>query len=192
MKSIIATYARNTVFANILLFLIIISGIVGAGTMIREFFPQFSLDIITVSGAYPGANPEEVEEGISRKIESAIEGLEGVKQFTTRFSENISTTTIEVQEDYDVDRVLDKVRSNVEGIDTFPVDAEKPIITNLTLKDSVMIFALSGNMSERHLKEWAETTKDEILLLPEVSQVTVFGIRDYEISIEISEEALRR
>lgn len=192
MKEIIATYARNTVFANILLVLIILSGIIASATMIREFFPEFSLDIITVTVAYPGANPEEVEEGISRKIESSIEGLEGIKQFTTRSNENISVTTIEVKEDYDVDRVLDKIRSNVDGIDTFPVDAEKPIITNLTLKDSVMIFALSGNMSERRLKEWAEVTKDEILLLPEVSQVTVFGIRDYEISIEISEEKLRR
>ena len=192
MKNLIATYARNIVFANILMFLIILSGIVAGGTMIREFFPEFSLDIITVSVAYPGANPEEVEEGVSRKVESAIEGLEGIKQFTTKSSENISFSTIEVQEEYNVDRVLDKVRSKVDAISTFPVDAEKPIITNLTLKDSVMVFALSGKMSERRLKEWAEKIKDEILLLSEVSQVTIFGIRDYEISVEVSEEKLRQ
>ncbi len=192
MKNFIALYARNSVFANILLFLIIFSGVVAASSMIREFFPEFSLDIIMVSVAYPGANPEEVEEGISRKVENAIEGVEGIKEFTTRSQENISVTTIEVEEDYDVNRVLDKVRSKVDGISTFPVDAEKPIVNDLTIKNSVMVFSLSGNMSERRLKEWAEKMKDEIQLLPEVSQVTVFGIRDYEISIEVSEEKLRQ
>ncbi|MBU2511347.1 efflux RND transporter permease subunit [bacterium] len=192
MKNLIATYARNTVFANILLLLIILSGIVAGVTMIREFFPEFSLDMITISVAYPGANPEEVEEGVSRKVESAVEGLEGIKQFTTHSSENVSFTLIEVKEGFDVDKVLDRIRNSVNSIATFPVDTEKPIITDLTLKDSVMVFSLSGNMTERRLKEWAEQVKDEILLLPEVTQVTVFGIRDYEISIEVSEEKLRQ
>ncbi len=192
MKELIATYARNRVFANILLFLTILAGIVAAGSMVREFFPEFALDIITVSVVYPGANPEEVEEGISRKIESAIEGLEGIKEFTTRSSENLSFTTIEVEDGYDANDILDSIRTNINSISTFPVDAEKPIITNLTLKNSVMILSLSGNMSERRLKEWAENTKDEILLMPEVSQVTVFGIRDYEISLEVSEAKLRQ
>ena len=80
MKRGLAAFANNTVFANILLVLIFLAGGIAAVSMIRENFPEFSVDIITVSVAYPGADPEEVEEGISRKIEEALEGLEGVKQ----------------------------------------------------------------------------------------------------------------
>ncbi|MBT4092269.1 MAG: efflux RND transporter permease subunit [Deltaproteobacteria bacterium] len=191
MKNIIAIYARNTVFANILMVIIILSGLVAASKMIREFFPEFSLDLITITIVYPGANPEEVEEGISRKVESAIEAIEGVKQYTTKSMENVSLTTIEVTDGYSVDKVLDRVRSNINGIATFPVNAEKPVITDLSTQESVMIMGLSGDISERRLKEWAENMKDEIVALPQVSRANIFGVRNYEIAIEVSEKTLQ-
>jgi multidrug efflux pump subunit AcrB len=83
------------------------------------------------------------------------------------------------------------VRSKVEAISTFPVDAEKPVISELTLKDPVMLLYLSGDMSERRIKEWSERVKDEIQQLPDISQVEIFGARDYEIGIEVSRGALR-
>ena len=191
MKRVLAAFARNTVFANIILVLIFLAGGIATMSMIRENFPEFSLDMITISVPYPGADPEEVEEGISRKIEEAIEGLEGIKQYTTTSSENVGTAVIEVKEDYDVGDVLEKVRSRVDAISSFPVDAEKPVITELTLKDPVMLLYFSGDMSERRIKEWSERIKDEIQQVPEVSQVEIFGARGYEISIEVSEKRLR-
>jgi len=191
MKRVIAAFARNTVFANIILVLIFMAGGIATVSMIREIFPEFSLDMITISVPYPGADPEEVEEGISRKIEEALEGLEGVKQYTSHSSENVGTTIIEVKEDYDVSDVLERVRSKVNAISSFPVDAEKPVITELMLKDPVMLLYFSADMSERRIKEWSEIIKDEIKQLPEVSKVGIFGARDYEINIEISEERLR-
>jgi len=191
MKRVLAAFARNTVFANIVLILIFLAAWLATISMIRETFPEFSLDLITISVPYPGADPEEVEEGISRKIEEAIEGLEGIKQYTTESSENVGTATIEVKEDYNIDDVLDRVRTEVNAISTFPVDAEKPVITELMLKDPVMLLYLSGDMSERRIKEWSEKIKDEIQQLPEVSQVGIFGAREYEIGIEVSEERLR-
>jgi multidrug efflux pump subunit AcrB len=191
MKGILAAFAKNTVFANIVLVLIFVAGGIATLSMIRENFPEFSLDVITISVPYPGADPEEVEEGISRKIEEALEGLEGIKLYTTTSSENVGTTVIEVKEDYDVGDVLEKVRSNVDAISSFPVDAEKPIISELILKDPVILLYFSGDMSERRIKEWSESIKDEIQQIPEVSQVEIFGARGYEISIEVSEERLR-
>jgi len=190
MKRVIAAFARNTVFANIILVLIFMAGGFATMSMIRETFPEFSLDMITISVPYPGADPEEVEEGISRKIEEALEGLEGVKQYTSHSSENVGTTIIEVKEDYDVSDVLERVRSKVNAISSFPVDAEKPVITELMLKDPVMLLYFSAEMSERRIKEWSEIIKDEMQQLPEVSKVGIFGARDYEINIEISEERL--
>ncbi len=191
MKRVIAAFARNTVFANIVLVLIFLAGGVAVMSMIRENFPEFSLDMITISVPFPGADPEEVEEGISQKIEETIEGLEGVKQYTTTSSENVGTAIIEVKKNYNIDDVLDRVRTKVDAISTFPVDAEKPVITELILKDPVMLLYLSGDMSERRIKEWSEKIKDEIQQLTEVSHVQIFGARGYEINIEISEERLR-
>jgi len=191
MKRILASFARNTVFANIVLILIFLAGGIATLSMIRENFPEFSLDIIIISIPYPGADPEEVEEGISRKIEEAVEGIEGIKQFNTESSENIGTAWIEVKKDFEVDDVLDKIRTKVNAISTFPVAAEKPVISELTLKDAVMLLYLSGDMSERRIKEWSERIKDDLQALPEVSQVGIFGARGYEIGIEVSEERLR-
>jgi len=191
MKRVMAAFARNTVFANIVLVLIFLAGGIATMSMIRENFPEFSLDMITISVSYPGADPEEVEEGISRKIEEAIEGLEGIKQYTTQSSENVGSAIIEVKEDYDVSDVLEKVKSKVNAISSFPVDAERPIITELILKNPVMLLYFSGDMSERRIKEWSERIKDEIQQLSEVSQVEIFGAREYEIGIEVSEERLR-
>jgi multidrug efflux pump subunit AcrB len=191
MKRVMAAFARNTVFANIVLVMIFLAGGIATMSMIRENFPEFSLDMITISVPYPGADPEEVEEGISRKIEEAIEGLEGIKQYTTQSSENVGTAIIEVKEDYDVSDVLEKVKSKVNAISSFPVDAERPIITELMLKNPVMLLYFSGDMSERRIKEWSERIKDEIQQLSEVSQVEIFGAREYEIGIEVSEERLR-
>ncbi len=191
MRAIMTAFAKNKVFANIVLLLVFIGGAIAATSMIRENFPEFSLDMITVSVAYPGADPEEVEEGISRKIEEAVEGLEGIKMYTTNSSENLSYALIEVREDYDLDEVLDRVRNKVDSISTYPADAEKPVISELTLKDPVVLLYLSGNMGEKLLKEWAESLKDEIQQIPVISQVETFGTRDYEIGIEISEESLR-
>jgi len=191
MKKVLAAFARNTVFANIVLVMIFVSGWIATKSMIRETFPEFSLDMIIVSVPYPGADPEEVEEGISRKIEEAIEGVEGIKLYTTESRENQGSANIEVKEDYDVNAVLDDVRTKINAISTFPVDAEKPVIYELTLKDPVIMLYLSGNMSERRLKEWSEQLKDEIQQLPPVSQVGIFGTREYEIGIEVSEQRLR-
>ncbi len=191
MKRILAAFAGNTVFANIVLLMIFMAGGLAVTSMLRESFPQFSLDLISIQVPYPGADPEEVEEGISLKIEDALETVEGIKQYTTRSSENLASITVEIQEGYDVGKVLDQVKSKVDAISTFPVDAEQPVITEVLLHDSVMMLALSGGLNEKQLKTWANRVKDEVKQLDGISQVEVFGSRDYEISIEVSEERLQ-
>ncbi len=191
MKRVLAAFARNTVFANIMIVLVFLAGAISTCSMTRENFPEFSLDMISISVSYPGADPEEVEEGISRKIEEAVEGIEGVKLYTTESHEGVGMALIEVKEGYDLQEVLDKVRTQVNAVSTFPVDAEKPVISEITLKDAVMLLYLSADMPERRTKEWSERLKDEIQQLEPVSQVGVFGTRAYEISIEISEQRLR-
>ncbi|MGQ9669128.1 MAG: efflux RND transporter permease subunit [Desulfosoma sp.] len=192
MKTILAAFAQNRVFANIVLVLIFTAGIMASFLMLKENFPEFSLDMITISVPYPGADPEEVEEGICRKMEEALKGVEGIKQIITQARENAGTATIEVMENADLRVVLDRVRAKIDAISTFPVDAERPVITDVTLRSPVALVYLSGDMSEERLKEWAERVKDDLQALPEISQVETFGTRDYEIQIEVSEPTLRR
>ncbi len=192
MNKLLAAFARNTVFANILLFLIFFAGFLAVKSMVRESFPEFSIDMISITVLYPGADPEEVEEGVNQKIEEALESVEGIKQYTTKSAENMASVTIEVKDGHDTAEVLDKVRSHVNAISTLPLDAEKPIIREIVRKQVVMLLALSGDLSEKQLKQWGEQIKDEVKQLPLISQVEAYGTREYEIGIEVSEERLRR
>lgn len=192
MNNVLAAFAKNSVFANIVLLMIFLAGALGTSQMIRESFPEFSIDMINISVAYPGADPEEVEEGVSAKIEDAIESIEGIKQYTTKSSENVSSIIIEVKNGFDTARVMDEVKSQVNAISTFPVDAENPVITEIINKETVMLLALTGEIPEKQMKEWGERIKDEVKQLPVISQVEVFGTREYEIGIELSEERLRQ
>ena len=191
MRRIIAACARNTVFVNIFMLLFFVVGIAGSIMLVRERLPQVGIDLVTVTVPFPGADPLEVEEAICTKIEEAIDGVEGVKQYTTISQENRGTAVIEVLEEYDISEVKEELTSRVDAISTFPPDAEKPIITKPVLRLDVITVALTGAEDERRLKEWAEEVKDELQALPELSQVEISGAREYEISIEVSEEALR-
>ncbi len=192
MKRLLASFAQNRVFANILMLLILLAGMIASQSMIRESMPEMSLDMITIRVSYPGADPEEVEEAISRKIEEALDGLEGIKEYTTTSSESSSSATVEIKENYDPDEVLEDVKTLIEAINTLPSDAERPIVQDVTIHRSAMSLYLTGDMPEQRLKEWTESIKDEIQALPEVTQVSVSGIRDYEINIGVSEEKLRQ
>lgn len=190
MNRIITAFAQNRVFANLIMTTILMVGILSAFVMVREDMPDMQLDIIVISVVYPGADPEEIEEGISRKIEDAIDGLEGIDQITSTSSEGQSRTTITVIDGYDPDRLLDRVRNEVDSITTFPEDAETPSIIRPQIQKAVISLALISQMPETRLKEWADTVKKEVQRLPGVSQVNLSGTRSYEISVEISQANL--
>ena len=192
MNNLLASFARNTVFANILLLLIFLAGFLATKSMVRESFPEFSIDMISISVSYPGADPQEVEEGINQKIEEALESVQGIERYTTKSYENRASVTVEVKDEYDTAKVLRDVESHVNAISTFPVDAEKPVIREIVRKQVVMLLSLSGDLTEKQLKQWGERIRDEVKLLPLISLVEAYGTREYEIGIEISEEKLRR
>ena len=191
---LIRRFVNNPAAANMLMILLLGGGIVAALTVPREMFPEFSVDVVQVSVPYPGATPAEVEEGICLKIEEMVENLDGVKEISSVAREGMGTVIIEVETDAEVSEVLDRVKSEVDKID-FPIDAEDHSVVELTIRHQVIQVAIAGedpNTSERTLKELAEEVRDEIVDLPGISQVSVAGVREYEISVEVSEEMLRR
>ena len=185
-------FARNSVAANLLMALIVVGGLLAAFSVISEVMPEISLDRVLVEVPYRGAAPEEVEEAVCVRIEEAIYGLDGIKQIVSTASENVGTVMIELELGADMRRVLDDVKGRVDAIDTFPEETEKPIIRELVARQQVTDLAVSGYADEFVLKAVAERVRDELSALPEISQVELTSARPYEISIEVSETALRR
>ena len=185
-------FARNSVAANLLMAFIAVSGVIGLLNIRGEDFPLVSLDMLTVEVPYLGAAPEEVEEGVCIRIEEAIQGIDGIKQITSTAAENMGTVLIEVELGADVRVVLDEVKNRVDAIDTFPELTEKPIISELLPRINVIYLAVSGPVGERTLKSVAESVRDDLASIPQISQIELVGARPYEISVEVSEAALRR
>jgi multidrug efflux pump subunit AcrB len=192
-RGLIAWFTRNTVAANLLMWLIVVAGALTLLFGVKvEIFPEMQVQTITVGVEYPGAAPDEVERGICSPIEEAVSGLTGVKRVTSTATENAGAVSIEVMADFDIRRVLDDVKNRVDAITTFPEQAEKPVVQEVVLRRQVIWIAVAGDAEERVLKRVAEQVRDDLLALPEITQVELANVRPYEISIEVGEEALRR
>ncbi len=192
MNGIINWFARNPVAANLLMVFLIVSGTIATFTVKEEVFPEFELDMVTIDVPYLGAAPEEVESAVSVRIEEAIQGIDGIKQITSTASEGMGTVQVELELGADARKVVDDIKSNVDAITMFPAETEKPIIRELTTRQQVVDIAVAGDTDELTLKRVAERVRDELTALPEITQAEVVGARPYEISIEVSETALRR
>ena len=192
MKALIESIAQNKVLANLLMLFILLSGVAAATLMIREDFPSFTLDTVSVSLGWDGASPQDTEEGVSLKVEEAIDGIQGIETFTTTSSEGNSTTTITVKYGYDASSVYEKVKNKIDQISTFPSTADNPVVTLPTITKPVLTLGLSGSMDERELKELAKTVRDELKALPSISQAEMTGTRDYQITVTVSEETLQK
>lgn len=192
MKGAIAWFTENRVAANLLMMFLILAGIITGVTIKLEIFPETSLDSISISMEYPGASPAEVEEAIIRRIEERLAGLAGIKRIDSTAWEGFGTVTIEVIKDWDLQKLLDEVKAEVDRITTFPEEAEKPVIREVTRRVQVINIAVYGNVPKSTIKYLAEKLKDDITNLPGVTLADIFGVRKEEIHIEISEKTLRR
>ena len=192
MKGAIEWFARNGVAANLMMVFIMMSGIIAVTTVRKEVFPEIELDRISIQVPYLGAAPEEVEDAVTIRIEEAIQGLDGIKQIQSTAAEGMGTVTVELELGADPRKVVDEVKSSVDAITTFPVETEKPIIRELTSRMQVADIAVSGDVDLFTLKATAERVRDELTAIPGITQVDIVSAPPYEISIEVSEVALRR
>ncbi|HSL16646.1 MAG TPA: efflux RND transporter permease subunit [Methylomirabilota bacterium] len=188
----LAWFAANHVAANILMIFILASGILAIFNIVIEVFPELDTGVITVRVPYRGATPAEAEEGVCVRVEEAIASIEGIKRIRSTASENLGTVTIELEEDADTSEALDEIKAAVDRIETFPSETEKPVVAEVDSRRRVITVVLYGDASEKTLKALAERVRDDLTDLEAISQVEVAGVRNYEISIEVSEESLRR
>lgn len=219
MKALGNWSIRNNVTINLVMVFIILAGIFTVMKMWREMFPQFSLDMIVATVPYPGSSPEEVEEGICIKIEEEIQSIEGIKRLISTAREGNGQVLAELETGADVQKILDEIKAEVDRIDTFPEEAEEPIVMEIINQNPTISVAVFGEVTEKRMRQIAEKIRDDLLEAkaaenmdsggfqdiiaailkrfrfkqPEsITQIDLVGVRDYEISVEVSEEDLRR
>ena len=191
-QGVLSWFASNHVAANLLMILIAASGLLSIFSTRLEVFPEMSLDMINIMVPYLGASPSDVEEGVCTRVEEAIAGVDGIKRMTSTAGEGMGSTLVEVEEFADVKEVLDDIKAEIDTIITFPKETEKPIISELKTRFKVISIVLYGDVSEQALRTLADRIRDDITDKKNISLASISGVRPYEISIEVSEENLRR
>lgn len=190
-KGPIAWMAKNHVAANLLMLIFLIGGAFMMNFVRQEVFPEVELDIIQVAVPYPGASPAEVEQGILLSIEEEVRGLDGIKEIRATAHEGAGTVMIELLNGANPNKLLQDVKNQIDSIQSFPEDAERPIVSLLTNRFRVISLVISGDLPEYILRKLGNQVRDELLEKPEITFVQLAGVRDLEISVEVPQSKLR-
>lgn len=192
MRGPLRWFVDNPIAANLLMLLLIIGGVTGIPALNKQFFPDVEASEVRVTLAYPGAGPAEVEEQICLRIEEAIHDLSGIEAIRSTATQGLATVRVKARPGYDTQRLSADIKTRVDAIDTFPLDAERPTVAALSFRHLMAAITLSGEIGERALKELGEALRDDLADQPWVSVVELSKPRPYEVAIEVSEYDLRR
>ncbi len=192
---VIAWFARNSVAANLLMLVIVVAGLYSIMFSLRStMMPELETQTIIITVPFPGSTPEDVEEGIVLKIEQAVEDISGITEVESTAAAGYGRVELDIDNDHDVNIVMDEVKVAVDSITTFPQQAESPYISRLELDfmQVALQIQVTGDLDEHGRREVAELLRQELLEVPEITRVELFGERPYEITIEVAEHTLRQ
>ncbi|WP_417457922.1 efflux RND transporter permease subunit [Kordiimonas sp.] len=192
MNKLIEWWARNSVAANLLMVGIFLAGLAGFSSMEREMDPQVRFPGLEISVSWPGAGPQEVEEQIVARIEESVRDLDNIEWVRSSSGEGGGQVYILAEQSVDFTQFMNDVKIRVDSISSFPSDIEPPRVQQWVNRDEFIRIAVHGDLGERELKRLAEKLRREAAQLEAVSIVELFGVRREEVSIEVSEESLRR
>ncbi|MBD3345291.1 MAG: MMPL family transporter [Chitinivibrionales bacterium] len=188
----LAYMARNSVAANLIMAIMIVGGLLVFPTIKQEVFPEVTLDMVMITVPYPGASPEEVEQGIILSVEEAVRGIDGVKEVRATAYEGLAQVTAELYSAAPEDRALNDIQSAVDRITSFPTDAEEPTVRLLSPRRQVVSIIIYGAIAPGKLRAIAENFREELLNEENITQVEIDGIPAPQISVEVPMENLRR
>lgn len=193
MNGLITWWARNDVAANLLMIFIVIIGLLSFASLSREAQPSITPFSVNVSVSWPGASPTDVEEQIILRIEEELANLDNVKELAATAREGSAQLTVQMTEGGDFDSFLNEVKARVDGVSNLPQDSFPPVVARTNFGNNLAWLVLRGDVSERELNRIARDIRNEIAAIPGGSPlVSVDGLRTEEVSIEVSENALRR
>lgn len=191
-KGIIAWFARNHVAANLLMLVIVLTGLFSALTIRTQITPDLEADRITIDIPFPGASPGEVESGVITRLEEAVRDIEGIDRMRTFSRKGMGSMRLDIESSADMQVVMDEVKMAVDRISSFPGSIEKPIIYRAQPEVGAINVQVYGDLDERSMKQLTEQIRGEILSLPSITKAEMRGARPYEVSIELKEEKLRQ
>ena len=192
MNGPVTWFIKNPIAGNLLMVLLIIGGFASIPKLDKQFFPTPEINQIEIRMEFRGASPSEVEEQISVRIEEAVHDLNGIEELRSVSREGLAIVMVEVESDYPTQKLTNDINTRVDAIRTFPSDAERPTVTELTYRHQMGRVQIYGDLSEREMKQLGETLHDELVRQPWVSIVELQTARPYEVSIEVAEESLQR
>jgi len=190
-KGLISWFARNPVAANLVMVLVFFAGTLSLLNMSKEIFPRTETRVISIGAPYPGAAPVEVEKGVILPMESALEGLQGIKKITSVADRDYARIYLEIEASEDINEVMSQVENRIDSITNLPDDLEKPTVKRVERNLWGMGVAVYGDMTQLEKKIVGDEIYDELLALPEVKEIRLWGAGTYEISIEVRESRLR-
>ena len=190
MKGIIQYFIKYATTGNVLILLILFMGWFGFSSLRSTLIPQIDPGVINISTVYPGASPEEVEQGVILKIEQSLQGLTGIKKLTSVSRENIGVVTAELTSGVDADIVLQEIKNAVDGISSFPSGIEPPRASKWEFRSDAIEFMINGDVDLTMIKQQALRIEDQLLAIPGISKVEISGFPDEEIEIAFRETDL--
>ena len=190
-KGLISWFSRNPVAANLVMVLVFFAGAISLATISKEMFPRSERNMISISVPYPGAAPVEVEKGVILPMESVLEGLQGIKKITSGADRDYGRIYLEIEASEDINDVLTQVENRIDSIVDLPDDMEKPTIKKLDSNIWAIGVVVYGELTKPERKALGDQVYDEVLALPEVKDLNLYGAGTYEISIEVKEDRLR-
>jgi hydrophobic/amphiphilic exporter-1 (mainly G- bacteria), HAE1 family len=182
---------NNPVVVNLLVFMVVASGIVFGLSLRREFFPEVRPNQVLVIAPYPGATPDQIESSLARKIEDALQDLNEIKEITTTATRGMATVMIEFhQGTLGIDEAVARVKRRVDGLQDLPPQAERIVVRELEPNLPVISLSIYGDIDERLAKEEARRIRDDLRTLPGMGTVVLSGARADEITVEVDPRAL--
>ncbi|MEZ4403229.1 MAG: efflux RND transporter permease subunit [Kofleriaceae bacterium] len=188
----LAWFARNSVAANVIIILLVIGGAMMSCSVKKEVFPEVQMDFVIVNVPYPGASPAEVEEGVTLVVEEQVRAVDAVKTVRSTSMEGFAVVIAELRLGSNAEQALADVKSAVDRITTLPENAERPVIFRPSTRFEVISLMLHGDQPEATLRRYADEVREDLLALPGITAVSLDAVRPLEISIEASQDELRR
>lgn len=188
MRKLIEYFIRYHVAVNVFLIAFFVFGVIGALSLKSSFFPLTESKIINVAITYPGASPQEIEEGIVLQIEDNLKGLKGIDRVTSVSRENSGTITVEIEKGESLDFMLLEVKNAVDRVPSFPTGMEPLVVSKQEAVRETISFALSGkDIPLVTLKQLARQVETDLRAIDGISQISISGFPDEEIEIAVNE-----
>ena len=185
-------FASHPTAANLLMLILIVMGLMALPDMKRETFPEFTSGTVQISVPYPGAAAEEVETGVCRIIEDALDSVSNLDELRCEAREGVAIAKVDMQEGADMPLFLDDINAAIDAVTTFPALAETVVVQELNRTDQVVSIAVTGPMTPAHLKHYCEDLKGRLLTRGDIPQVAISGFSDHQIRIELKANTLRQ